>query len=176
MATPHRTYNPERLEASQAREAAAMRQIQALPKRPPQLNETNMVLAEFHRQLWAIAPDVGVTVEQVRNPLYLVHVAGKLKVGDKFEVIPKDRAYYAELLVVRVDKLAGVETALLRHVPLQHSDLAGDDDLAAFDIEYAGTSDKWRAIRKADKQLIATGHETRDQLVAELRGGRAAAA
>lgn len=149
--------------------APATDKVAVLPKRPPQITDSLLGDAAYQRNIWLARPEPGTALNQMLNRAYWTHVAGRFAVRDRIEVVPQDNEYFAELMVVGLDKM-GVDVVTLRHTPLQVAeDLAGIEDLVDYDIKYAGEAARWRAVRKSDGFVAVQGLHGKDAVVAWLR-------
>lgn len=116
------------------------------------LLEKNLMGAEFARQSFRVTPPSGTTIEQMLEPEYWAHVAGKFTPYDILEVVPEDGAFYARLLVLntaklwaKMHKLEYVELSLVKKV------VAADK----YEAKFFGPGAKWRAINKSDGSLVS---------------------
>lgn len=129
--------------------------------RAVKLGPTRFQADEFARTCWCARPEPGTTPEQVMNPMYWSHVAGRLRPYSEIVVIPEGGAYYLRLLVTSVSKVDAVV------VPLQFKDLrstvqvvpSGTNPLEDYELKYVNPTVKWRVMRKADKQVLKDGLE-----------------
>lgn len=126
--------------------------------RPVALTQPRFRQAEFDRNVWAATPEQGVTLETLKEPSFWAHVAGKLKMGDRIEVLADDMSYFAEFIVLAATRTEAA-VKLLRHVELsQEVRLA--ENLQTHKVEWSGRHTKWRVIRKSDKAVIKSGFES----------------
>lgn len=142
--------------------------VKQMPKRAVQLSPHRLGLAEHKRNVHFATVPPKTTKEQLLDPLFWGHVTDVLRAGGRIEVVPEDAEYFAELHVVSVSKHAAA-VALLRFVELQVAPLAGMDDLGDYNIEHAGATSKWRAVRRADGRTIVDGQDSLDAVVDYLR-------
>lgn len=70
-----------------------------------QLQPMRFAPAEYKRTLYCVMPEADTPLEAVLDPSYWAHVSAQLRTGDRIEVMPEDRAYFAELIVMSVGKL-----------------------------------------------------------------------
>lgn len=64
------------------------------------INANEVQGAEFGRRTFVHTPADGVTVDDLLEPGYWSAIAGRLGFGDRMEVLPKNGAYHAELVVL----------------------------------------------------------------------------
>lgn len=133
------------------------------------LQTTRIELAEHQRNIWAVVPEAGASLDDVVKPEYWAHVAARMKPWDRIDVMPEDGSYFAELLVRDAARLYAKVT-VLRHVKLDAvaSD-AADETTALFDVAYVGPVKKWRVMRKADKAPLREGFQSRGDAEEWLR-------
>jgi hypothetical protein len=133
-------------------------------KLPP----ARMRLAEFVRSVHAITPEVGVTREDFKRPDFWGNVSNMLKPNDRIEVVAQDGEFFAEFLVVscgkqfaKVVELRYVELA--EHMPEDNEERFDVNSLAAgdYEIKYGNNEDKFRVIRKSDKEILHKGSATK---------------
>lgn len=79
------------------------------------INANELQGSEFARRSFVHTPADGVQVDDTLAPGYWAGVAGKLGFGDHVEVLPKNGAYHAELVVLDVGK-TWAKMGLLRSV------------------------------------------------------------
>lgn len=72
----------------------------------PALNPKLVKFAEHQRNLHRIEIPNGIGIENLERPEFWVHCAKRFKTSDKVEAIAQDNAWYAELLVTKVEPLA----------------------------------------------------------------------
>lgn len=127
------------------------------------LLQSQVVLAEFHHRVWAVTPEAGSKLEDVLAPEAWQHLVRLLEVGARFEVIPADGAWFAELFVRGVAP-AGPRFAVLRHVEFDTPARASPDkdSREAADMSAVwGGGDKWRVVRGSDKTVLAKNFTSR---------------
>lgn len=140
----------------------------------------NFKSAEFARNVWEAQPFHGVVPADLMRPVFWAHVAtqffGQIRVRDRIEVIPESNDWFAELLVVDVQK-TGLRVRVLRLVTFTDATDAVVDGVAApaaasndpdFDVAWKGPGAKWCVIRKADKSSVYDKLESRDAAMLKL--------
>lgn len=77
------------------------------------LGVNGLKLGETVRNLYRITANPGSAPDDVLRPEFWVHVASKLRVGDKIEIMAADTSWYGELCVMEVGRTAsaGVRVA-----------------------------------------------------------------
>lgn len=129
----------------------------------PKLIQPQFRQAEFNRTIWAATPQAGTTKDEITKPEFWVHVAGKLKVGDRIEVSPESGEWLAEI-IVRATGAGGPVVHLLHFHAFQAEDLPESKD---YEVKFGGAA-KWRVIRKADRHVLVEGLQTREAAEAWL--------
>lgn len=123
-------------------------------------------LAEYKRNLHRVTTDAGTKFEEILAPEYWQHAAGKLRNGDRIEVLSADNAFFGELLVLSVQQKAVVVRVI------SYADFSAGTKQAAtkppketpkFRIEYKGNINKYCVIRTADKEVVKEGFDLKDQ-------------
>lgn len=121
--------------------------------------------AEYHRNIWCVTPERGASLEDVLSAGYFSHVVAQFRPGDRLEVVPEGRAWYAELIVLGVSKLDAqfgvITVADLGRAP-QPTELPPQEAPATEDyvIRWAGPKAKFRIQRRADKEVLQDGFDT----------------
>lgn len=123
----------------------------------PALQPQLLKLGEYTRNVWSVTIPPGIPVESVRAPDFWVHCAGVLKQYGKIECRAQDNAWYAELMVRKVESQA-VHVWVLNYVDLT-AQAAPKTAVTADDyaVTFGGPKHLWRVVRLADKQVIHTG-------------------
>lgn len=119
---------------------------------------SQLKLAESARTLRYIEPAAESTLEDVLKKEAWAHIAHELKEWDRIEVLPVDRAYYAELFVSRITR-DGAQFLVAKYVELSPPvPLAAET--TAFDVAWAGRYHAWRVVRKSDGVVMRHGFQT----------------
>lgn len=133
------------------------RPVQAAPTTPRRLSkptETRLKLADFQRNRFLLSPEKGVDVNDLLQPAFWSHIAGKFRPYDEITVIPEDGGFYATLLVIACDRL-WAKVHLLQHVDLT---IARKDlpqvEIEGYAVEWKGPLAKFAAIRKSDGVVL----------------------
>lgn len=135
------------------------------------LQTTRLRNAEFERAIYTASPDHGTKFEDMLVPKYWANVAQKFKPGDRVEITAENGEWFAELVVVAAARL-WAKVAVLRYVELTETaapaqggeELPEETDPAeGHDIKWAGNTAKWRIVRKADKEPLHQGFQTKEQ-------------
>lgn len=138
---------------------------------PPRLK-----LAEFVRSPFRAEPPAGTPLEAVLDPEYLGHVAGRLRPGDKLEIMPECMSYYAEALVVDATRLSARIQITLGPVALD----AGEQVLASdvFEARWISPAVRFGVMRRSDGALMVKHLATKadaEQWIAQRVGMKAVA-
>lgn len=123
----------------------------------------NVKPAEYVRTVWAVKPEPGTTVEDLKQKEYWSHVAKTVSVGDRIEAVPEDNSWFAEFLI-KAKTEVDVTVILLRYVSTEEKAAANDDE---FTIMFAGGA-KWRVLRNSDKAILIDKLDSRDEAAAWL--------
>jgi hypothetical protein len=140
------------------------------------LNPPRIKLAEYARNIHQITPELGTTLDDILAPEYWAHVGFNLKARDRIEVETEDMTWFAELYVIKAQRLPG--TAFTASVRLmRYVDLTGEAELkrlmgvveeapaipladagnAEFEIAWKGPAKKFVIIRRSDKVVMRDG-------------------
>lgn len=119
------------------------------------LLDNQMRQAEFDRNIYSLRPEHGTTLADVCTQEFWVHVAKRLKAGDRIEVMPVDGSWFAELYV-RSANDKEVSVFVLRHVDFMAGEAPVESDL--YEVKFAGRA-KWRVLRRSDKEIMIDGLE-----------------
>ena len=139
-------------------------------KIPPKLTPDRFKSAEYTRNIFAITPAAGTSVEHLLRPEYWAHVASKLVPHTRIEAISEDNAWFAEYIVLS-NGPTSANVKLLRYVSFEAKDLAqlSQSSESQFDIIWAGVKARHRVVRKSDKAIIKEGFSTRPEAITWLR-------
>ena len=136
-----------------------------------QKNIVQLKLAEFVRRLFTVIIPVDTTRKDVLNPRFWEHVAKKLAINDRIEIMPEDSSYFMEVIVTNVDRqrvavselryinLAGVET------PNNAPDANAD---SLYEYKYRGSNLKHCIMHKIDGSALKEGCTSKDDAIAWL--------
>lgn len=121
------------------------------------VTQPRIKLAEFVRNVHVVTAPMGWTVDDALNPVNWAHVALQMKPRDRIELWAEDRAWFAELLVVKASRL-DVHCAVLSRLDLGVK--VRDEavvSITGYHADYGGPVDMWRVIRDADGQAMTSG-------------------
>jgi len=118
-----------------------------------QLSPPRLKLAEYVRSPYRVEPDAGARLDDVLTPDYFGHVAGRLRPGDRLEIMPECMSWYAEALVVDATRLSARIQLTLGPIELD----AGEQVLANdhFEARWISPAARFGVARKADGALMA---------------------
>jgi hypothetical protein len=111
--------------------------------------------AEYARADYVHEPEIGVTKDDLEDPVYWANYARQLKPWDRIEVRGKGRAWYAELMVRAVEQFA-VKVHVLEHIVFDKEAIAGEPDPAVpagYELQNRGKSG-WHVKRKKDGVVL----------------------
>ena len=153
---------------------------------PRRLLPTRIKQAEYARNEFQITPEIGTSIEDVLAPEYWAHAAFQIKAHDRIEVRTEDAAWYAELYVLKAERLPGsVFTASVRLI--RFVDLTDDAELkrimapavelaaapvpeatGEYEIQWKGPAKKFCIIRRSDKTVMRDGIASREEAQAAI--------
>jgi len=129
------------------------------------LHPTRMKAAEYNRTVYQVVPEDGTAFDEVKEASFWTHVAGKLRIGDRLEVMPEDGTYFAEL-IVRATNRQGAQIGVLRKVDLDP--VVTESVLTDYTVDWRGPHHKFGVIRIRDKTIVEKGFDTKEQATAWL--------
>lgn len=142
------------------------------------LTGEKLLQAEYVRLRFAITPEPTVTLAQILEPSYWVHVAAQLKPHSIIEVVPQDGSYYAELFVHSCDRtwarIRLLSVTVFDEQALEHQKEASKaantpatkrepkpipevNKGKEHFVDWGGPQNKARVIRMKDKEVIKQG-------------------
>ncbi len=125
------------------------------------LHPTRIQRQEYAYTTHYAVPPAGTRIESLEDPSYWSHIAQLLRPCDRIEVDAEDGAFYAKFKVNYCDKLSASVTRLEYVVLGEAPKLEMHED--AFTIRYNGPHAKWGVIRVADKVLLATDMQSKEE-------------
>lgn len=120
-----------------------------------QLATSRFLSAEFGRNIWVVNSEAGTPLKALLDPGFWAHVSVQLAPRDRIEVTCEDNSYFAELLVVDAGKLFA-KVVVIREVKLSAQEKT---ELKDHVVTWGGPNAKWRVIRTADRALIKSNFE-----------------
>lgn len=120
--------------------------------------------ASYFRNVWCATVEHGVEPEDLFAPEFWAHVAGNLKPGDRIEVMPDSREWYAELMVMDAGKLYA-RVKPMRLVMFTEAAKTSDAD---FSVVWKGPAAKWCVVRTADSAIMYRDMSSKDAAEAKL--------
>ena len=132
-----------------------------MPLLPNHLRES-----EYVRTQWSVPVDERVVLADVVSPTFWVHVTKRLRQWDVIEVRPVDATWFARLMVRSVGPAGPVLAVLEQHefTDRKKPEVKAKpkaETAADYEVKFSG-SDKWRVLRKTDKEVVARGLETKE--------------
>ena len=125
-----------------------------------QKNIVQLKLADYVRNLFNLIVPVGTTRKDVLNPRFWEHVAKKLAINDRIEIMPQDSSYFMEVIVTNVDRQR-VAVAELRYLDLDDVETpnnapdANEDSM--YEYKYRGPNLKHCIMHKIDGSALKEG-------------------
>ena len=118
--------------------------------------------AEFVRNVFAIQPPPGVTLEDIKKREYWTNVAASLKPMARIEVLPRDGKFFAELIVTATGKnWANVVVRDYVELGTPQAPVTSDK----YHIFHQGGNDAWAVTRVSDKVVLANGFDSNEEAV-----------
>lgn len=131
-------------------------------------------LAEHARQNYHASPRADDKPEDVLDPKYWVHVAGRLRAGDKIEMLWESGTFYAEAVVLDAGQYGAKIAFTMEPVSLVND--AKVEEPEGFEVAWAGPHAKWRVTRVADKAVLKDQIASKEDGLAWVRAHRKAMA
>jgi hypothetical protein len=128
------------------------------------INQTRVQLGQSARNVWRAVVPLEDTLEQIMSPMYWINLQRMLRPLDRIEIIPDDRRFFAELLVLSV-QMHYIPVALLSHVDLPHVEM--QDIPSEYKVEYAGPYELFRVLRS--NKVVVSKLQSADQAKRWLR-------
>ncbi len=123
----------------------------------PAINPTLVRLGEHARNVYVVEIPPGVSLVNLQRPDYWAHCGGKFKAYDRIECRAQDNAWFADLLVRKVEKQS-VQVWVLSYVDLRAQiQPAVPTDAADYVVSFGGPKHLWRIVRQSDKSVVHHG-------------------
>lgn len=150
-----------------------MAEVKAPPLDPKLIQQ-----AEFTRNTWSITVPPRVPFQSVMAPEFWTHVTRRIKQYDHIEIRAQDNAWWAHLMVAKVEDLAA-HMWVLNHAALSIQTMeAAAPDAKDYVVRHGGPNHQWRIIRLSDKAVIHHGEPTEEDAkkwLADFVAGRVSA-
>ena len=148
----------DKAEAPKADAKLAEQQAAPVRKPPTALSPERFKNAEFERQVHVANADEGTQPGDLLSADYWSHAAAQMKPWDRIEVRANDGTWFAELLVLDVNR-NWAKVAMLSLTKLTSIDVSQSGAQAAmpYRVEYKGPQLKWVVIRKTDQEVVHSG-------------------
>lgn len=134
----------------------AEKQKAAETSEQPAVNENRLKGAEFAFNTWRLTVPSETTLEDLKRAAFYAHIARQLRMGDLIQVMPDNRSYFVELLVVDTASQYA-KVAVLRDVKLEALQASTTAAFPGYSVEYAGDHERWRVIRESDRKQLKSG-------------------
>ena len=139
-------------------------------ERVVQLNPTRFKGSEYERTVWVCTVEEGVDDKDLLKPDYWAHVANRMRPFDRIEVRADDGSYFAELLVVSVDrnwaKVKGLQYVSLVDESVGYEPGGSKDYL----VKWRGPHRKWSVLRMSDNAILKDECQTQAEAQLWLNG------
>ncbi len=133
----------------------------ALAEKPlVHLAPSRMKQAEFTRVIYSVTCESGTTVDQLLESSYWAHVGQMFKPGDRIEVMPDDRSFFVELMVMAAGRLYA-DMTLLRSTDLEPPKAV--EGGVPYEVEYAGDHVKFRV--RQGKLVLKENFQSKAQAI-----------
>ena len=131
---------------------------------------TKVTEAEFLRHAWLVIIPFGTLPEDLLKPEYWAHVAAQLRPRERIEAHSIDGTWFAEYLVLGVDRTWAKVHMLSKH-SLTTPDIALSqaEAVSPYEVKWRGPVAKWSIVRKSDNAVQAEGMD-KDQALDWLKG------
>ena len=113
--------------------------------------------ADYIRNVFAITPPPGVTIEDMKERAYWTNVAASLTPMSRIEVLPRDGSFFAEFIVTASGKnwaevILRDFVELVKHIPAELKSVK-------YKVLFQGGDDGWAVIRNSDKVVLGNGFD-----------------
>lgn len=133
---------------------------------------SRVTAAEYARQCHRVTPEAGSKLSDMLVPSYWAHVAAKLHEGDFVEILPEDKAWYAQGIVMSCSQVHARIEVLVSKVLAEEAkpEVAAKDE--PFEITFKGPSRKWSILRVEDKAVVKEQFDSKKDANAWLEANR----
>lgn len=111
-------------------------------------------------QKFEMVVEAGVTLKDLKQPVFYSHVSAFLKPFDTITVTSDDMTLYAEVLVLAAERTSATVT-VLRAYDLTKAEIVKSADavlnISDFVIKYRGPAAKFSILRKGDNAVVQEG-------------------
>lgn len=101
-------------------------------------------------------PKAGTPFEKIIEPGWWAHVTAQMIVGQIIQVVPEDKAYFAELFILEVGPV-WAKVAVIRKVDM----VAVQDNKADIDVQWSGPHTKHRV--KRGQEILKDGFLSKEE-------------
>lgn len=128
------------------------------------ITRNQVALEEHARSNNLVQPIAGFTREEANDPESWVHVASLLRPLDKLSVLPLDRTWYGEFIVITSDgtEFSLIETHYRDLMPTEGED-SGTSTHGLYDVSWGGPAQRWRVKRTSDGKVMIYGKEKKEE-------------
>ena len=156
-------------------EAVAEKEVVAVDRKVRQIEQSRIKLAEAERAVHVVTAFDDTNHKDLLDPPYWAQVANKLTPWDHIEARGNDGSWWAEYIVLAVDR-TWARVALLRHYDLSTADVSISQAMVPQDylIKHRGPAEKWSVIRASDNAVVFDNGPQRSDAETWLRNHRAA--
>ena len=120
------------------------------------LSPSNLKPAEYVRNVFAITPEHGVTIDDLKEPGYWAHVAAKLHPTDRIEVTSEDGTWFAEVFV-NAAAHNWAQVTVLRFHELAEAAKPAVNVAPKHSVQWKGQNKLHCVIRTSDKAVVKEG-------------------
>lgn len=123
------------------------------------LSPSSLKPAEYVRNVFAITPEHGVTIDDLKEPEYWAHVAAKLHPTDRVEVTSEDGTWFAEVFVTACAR-NWAQVSVLRFHELAEATKPAVSNSPKHIVQWKGQNKLHCVIRVSDKAVIKEAFTT----------------
>lgn len=133
------------------------------------MGPNGLQLAEHERNVWRVKAAKGVEPEDLLEPSYWQHNAGKLRPWDHIEVRAEDGSWYQELIVMDSSRAWARVAAKIPVVRFTTADVSLSQTAPSdYEVMHRGPR-KWSVIRKKDRAVMFEEGGQRDSAESWLK-------
>lgn len=128
----------------------------------PAVHPNRLKGAEYAFTLWRLTVPSETAIDDLKRASFYAHIAQNLRHGDLIQVMPDNRSFFVELLVVDVAPQYA-KVMVIREVKLEALQANASQAFPGYTIEYAGDHERWRVIRDSDKKVLKKDQATQTE-------------
>lgn len=125
------------------------------------MKPTKLFPAEHVVVIYHHTPELGLSLKDILEPSYWVHVAPQLRVGHRIEIMAPDGDWWAMLIVRAVGRTEAVVQEL-QYVKLGEPTAKVKGEENPYKIVWRGPARKFGIVRKSDKEVVKDEFQVRE--------------